>query len=235
MKKICVMIITFFYLTVIQPGNALAAPIIVDNGTLQSVNQIAMSVMSRDKNYVLVSATPNVLTYNYTPADDFFDCTDAPKDFAALKGKFYYQLVINTVENTQKKIVVNAALNAIFTDAPEFGTGSRAIEADWVKHVLFDIKSACDGMYVYGFKFNYDDNTTITDVTPGKAFAKAGIEPNSKIISINGKNATTSVDVLGMRLCPTVTLVVEKDGKQKTVQLKGELQTPEEFRAERGI
>lgn len=102
MKKICVMIITLFYLTVIQPGNALAAPIIVDNGALQSVNQIAMSVMSRDKNYVLVSATPNVLTYNYTPADDFFDCTDAPKDFAALKGKFYYQLVINTVENTQK-------------------------------------------------------------------------------------------------------------------------------------
>lgn len=128
--------------------------------------------------------------------------------------------------------MVNAALNIIFTDAPEFGTGSRAIEADWVKHVLFDIKSACDGMYVYGFTY---EETAITKVTPGKAFAKAGIEPNSKIISINGKNATTSVDVLGMRLCPTVTLVVEKDGKQKTVQLKGELQTPEEFRADRGI
>ena len=183
--------------------------------------------------YTLISATPNVLTYNYTPTEGAFD--DKLKDIEALKGKFYYQLVINTVENTQKKIVVNAAMNVILTDAPEFGTGSMPVEPDWIKYILFDIKSACDGMYVYGFKFNYDDNTTITDVTPGKAFAKAGIEPNSKIISINGKNATTNVDFLDMRLCPTVTLVVEKDGKQKTVQLKGEFQTAEEFRASHGI
>lgn len=81
---------------------------------------------------------------------------------------------------------------------------------------------------------NYDE-TTITDVIPGKAFAQAGIEPNSKIISINGKSATKYEDVLDMRLCPTVTLVVEKGGNQKTLQLKGEFQTPEEFRVQRGV
>ncbi|MBP3231383.1 MAG: PDZ domain-containing protein [Anaerovibrio sp.] len=230
MKKYCVIIITLFYLIVIQIGNAFAAPVIVENGSLQSVNQIAMSVMSRWPKFSLVSATSNILIYNAKPdPDDLEKCVKNKKDGVVLTN---IQIIINIVENGPKKKVVNATGNMSLTDIKTGATVSLAAPDDWAKDILSDIKCACDGWYVYGF--NYDE-TTITNVVPGKAFAKAGIEPNSKIISINGKNATEYKDVLDMRQCPAVTLVVEKDGKMKTLELKGNFETPEQFRAQHNI
>lgn len=224
MKKYCVIIITLFYLIVIQIGNAFAAPVIVENGSLQSVNQIAMSVMSEWPKFSLVSATPNILIYNANPDPEYLK-----KNSKNGVVPTNIQIIINIVENGPKKKIVNATVNMSLTDIKTGATMSLAAPDDWAKFILSDIKCACDGRYVYGFKH---DGTTITDVVPGKAFAKAGIEPNSKIISINGKKVINDEYVSDMRQCPTITLVVEKEGKQKTVQLKGEFQTPEEFRVE---
>lgn len=227
MKKYCVIIITLFYLIVIQIGNAFAAPVIVENGSLQSVNQIAMSVMSGWPKFSLVSATPNILIYNAKPDPD--DLKKISKNGVVPTN---IQIIINIVENGPQKKVVNATVNMSMTDIETGTTVSLTAPDDCAKDILSDIKCACDGWYVYGFNY---DGTLITNVVPGKAFAKAGIEPNSKIISINGKNATKRYDVLDMRLCPAVTLVVEKDGKMKTLELKGNFETPEQFRAQHNI
>ena len=102
MKKYCVIIITLFYLIVIQIGNAFAAPVIVENGSLQSVNQIAMSVMSEWPKFSLVSATPNILIYNANfGLEDFKEFS---KDRLAPKNG---QIIINIIENSQKKKIVS--------------------------------------------------------------------------------------------------------------------------------
>lgn len=229
MKKYYVIIVTLFYMIVMQMGNVFAAPVIVENGSLQHVNEVAMSVMSKLPKYSLVSATPNILIYNLNIDQDLLEEFYNSENEMLINN---IQLIINIVENGQKKKVVNATANMSLTHFKTGATMSSASPDDFTKGILSDIKCACDGWYVYGF--NYQE-TTITDVIPGKAFAQAGIEPNSKIISINGKSATKYEDVLDMRLCPTVTLVVEKGGNQKTLQLKGEFQTPEEFRVQRGV
>ena len=96
------MIITLFYLTVIQPGNALAETIIVENGSLQNVNEVAMNVMTCLKNFSLVSATPNILIYNANfGLEDFKEFS---KDRLAPKNG---QIIINIIENSQKKKIVS--------------------------------------------------------------------------------------------------------------------------------
>lgn len=219
MKNILRMTIVLCCCFFIWSANVLAAPVIVENGTVQSVNEVAMRVMTKNSNWALVSATPNSLVYNAHGGDAFV-------------GKGHYQLMINIVENSQKQKIVNATANMSITESFLIGGMSTTnIDPKYLKPLLEKIKAACDGRYVYGFSYK---KTKIVDVTEGKPFATAGIKKGAYILSMDGKKARSeNIDDISQK--PTVTLVVKQDGTEKTIEVKGEYESPEQFQAELGI
>ena len=219
MKKTCKLIMTLFCWMIILMGNAYASSVIVENGTVQSVNEIAMRVMTINPNWALVSVPPNPSVYNAHTGNAFV-------------GKGHAQLIINIVENGQKKKIVSATANMSITESFLIGGMSTTnVNPKYLKPLLTNIKAACDGRYVYGFECK---KTKITYVTTGGPFALAGIKSGAHILSINGKKAR-SEDVNDINQKFNVHLVIKQDGKEKEVDIRGAYETPEQYQAELGI
>ena len=71
--------------------------------------------------------------------------------------------------------------------------------------------------------YNIEAGITVQDVTAGSCADKAGVKTGDKIVAFNGVNVTTSAELNYQKekykVGDTVTLTVERDGKQLVLNI----------------
>jgi len=204
---------------VIMSGNALAAvSTTIEKEDVAGVSAMIMKIITiRYPTFSLVQSTSNSLIFRYI-------------DTNPLVGNAEHVINFTFVENSQGKVVLNMDGTTHVSDGFLVGDLMTKIEDKELSKVVFLVKTACDGRYVYGF----DGKKKVDSVVVGGAFSRAGIVKGDRIVKIDGEKVTdVSLAMIGEKEFTTFT--IKHDGKEKDVIVAGEYISPDKVQIEYGI